>query len=131
MSWDNQQSQYGTPANTPAPYGGTPGGAPPAAYGPGNTSSYPYPPVSGYGMAPYLYGQSPRPFWKTFVFGLLLTLIPFVGAGMAVVYIYTRNRPNDYNAGEAALAGLMLFVFALIAAAAFLAVIGALGGLNR
>ncbi|MEZ4562612.1 MAG: hypothetical protein R2853_07730 [Thermomicrobiales bacterium] len=86
-----------------------------------------FPAYPGYGMAPYLYPQQPRAFWKTWLVSLLLTIIPLVGSAMAIVYIYTRRRPQEYEAGQAALAGLIFIVNIIILAVIVYAAIALLG----
>ena len=58
---------------------------------------------SGFGFTtgPYLPPERPRPAWKTLVFGALLILIPFVGAGMSAVYIDRRTIPGTYDPAQA------------------------------
>ena len=46
---------------------------------------------------------------------------------MAIVYIYTRRRPQEYEAGQAALAGLILIVNVIILAVIVYAAIALLG----
>ena len=55
----------------------------------------------GFTTSPYLAPERPRPAWKTLLFGALLALIPFVGAGMSAVYIDRRAVPGTYDAAEA------------------------------
>ena len=55
----------------------------------------------GFTTGPYLPPERPRPGWKTLVFGALLVLIPFVGAGMSAVYIDRRTIPGTYDTAEA------------------------------
>jgi hypothetical protein len=66
----------------------------------------------GFTTGPYLPPERPRPAWKTLVFGGLLALIPFVGAGMSAVYIDRRAIPETYDAG-AALKTALLQVLAI------------------
>ncbi len=114
LAFGGQQPPYGQSAASP--YGTQPSGV---------TSGYPA--HAGYGMAPYLYAQQPRTFWKTWIVSLLLTIIPIVGSGMAIVYIYTRKRPHEYDGGEAAVAGLILLLNIIILAVVVYAVIALLG----
>jgi formate-dependent nitrite reductase membrane component NrfD len=78
-------------------------------------------------MAPYLYPQQERPLWKTWLVSILLTIVPIVGSAMAIVYIYSRKRPHEYVAGQAALAGLILILNVIVLALIVYAVIAALG----
>ena len=55
----------------------------------------------GFTTGPYLPPEHPRPAWKTLVFGALLALIPFVGAGMSAVYIDRRTIPGSYDPAQA------------------------------
>ena len=55
----------------------------------------------GFTTGPYLPPERPRPAWKTLVFGALLALIPFVGAGMSAVYIDRRTIPGTYETAQA------------------------------
>ena len=55
----------------------------------------------GFTTSPYLPPERPRPAWKTLVFGALLALIPFVGAGMSAVYIDRRTIPETYDTAQA------------------------------
>ena len=55
----------------------------------------------GFTTGPYLAPERPRPAWKTLVFGALLALIPFVGAGMSAVYIDRRAMPETYDTAQA------------------------------
>ena len=66
----------------------------------------------GFTTSPYLAPERPRPVWKTLVFGGLLALIPFVGAGMSAVYIDRRTIPGTYDAA-AALRTAMLQVISI------------------
>jgi hypothetical protein len=66
----------------------------------------------GFTTGPYLPPERPRPVWKTLIFGALLALIPFVGAGMSAVYIDRRAIPETYDAG-AALKTALLQVLAI------------------
>ena len=70
----------------------------------------------GFTTGPYLPPERSRPAWKTLVFGALLALIPFVGAGMSAVYIDRRAIPETYDAAQALktaliqIVGIALFV---------------------
>ena len=64
----------------------------------------------GFTTGPYLPPERPRPAWKTLVFGGLLALIPFVGAGMSAVYIDRRTIPGTYDAGQALKTALIQIV---------------------
>lgn len=55
----------------------------------------------GFTTPSYLPPERARPTWKTLVFGALLALIPFVGAGVSAVYIDRRQAPGTYDFGEA------------------------------
>ena len=55
----------------------------------------------GFTTSSYLPPERPRPAWKTVLFGALLALIPFVGAGMSAVYIDRRTIPGTYDAAAA------------------------------
>ena len=55
----------------------------------------------GFTTGPYLPPERPRPVWKTVLFGTLLALIPFVGAGMSAVYIDRRTVPGSYDTAAA------------------------------
>ena len=55
----------------------------------------------GFTTGPYLPPERSRPAWKTLVFGALLVLIPFVGAGMSAVYIDRRTSPETYDTARA------------------------------
>ncbi len=55
----------------------------------------------GFTTGPYLPPERPRPAWKTLLFGALLALISFVGAGMSAVYIDRRTIPETYDTGQA------------------------------
>ena len=72
----------------------------------------------GFTTSPYLPPERPRPAWKTLVFGALLALIPFVGAGMSAVYIDRRTIPSSYDPTQALKTALIQ-----IAAIALLAVL--------
>lgn len=51
-----------------------------------------------------------RPGWKTWLVCILLGVIPVVGWSMATMYWVTRREPWRYDAGDAAVAGLVLLV---------------------
>jgi uncharacterized membrane protein len=69
----------------------------------------------GFTTSPYLPPEHPRPAWKTLVFGALLALIPFVGAGMSAVYIDRRTIPGTYETTQALKTALIQIVaFALL-----------------
>ena len=55
----------------------------------------------GFTTSSYLPPERPRPAWKTVLFGALLALIPFVGAGMSAVYIDRRTIPETYDTARA------------------------------
>lgn len=55
-----------------------------------------------------------RPWWKTFLFGVLLMLVPFVGWSLATHYVMTHDDPAAYAPKKAASAGVLLFVFMII-----------------
>ena len=64
----------------------------------------------GFTTGPYLPPERPRPAWKTVVFGALLALIPFVGAGMSAVYIDRRMIPGSYDTAQALRTALIQIV---------------------
>ena len=64
----------------------------------------------GFTTGPYLPPERSRPAWKTLVFGALLALIPFVGAGMSAVYIDRRTIPGTYDSAEALRTALIQLV---------------------
>ena len=64
----------------------------------------------GFTTSPYLAPERPRPVWKTLLFGALLALIPFVGAGMSAVYIDRRTSPGTYDTAEALRTALIQIV---------------------
>ena len=64
----------------------------------------------GFTTGPYLPPERPRPVWKTLIFGALLALIPFVGAGMSAVYIDRRTVPGTYDTAEALRTALIQIV---------------------
>src|SRR4029450_13012577 len=64
----------------------------------------------GFTTGPYLPPERPRPAWKTLVFGALLALIPFVGAGMSAVYIDRRTIPGTYEITQALKTALLQIV---------------------
>jgi hypothetical protein len=64
----------------------------------------------GFTTGPYLPPERPRPAWKTVVFGALLALIPFVGAGMSAVYIDRRTIPGTYDTVQALKTALIQIV---------------------
>lgn len=64
----------------------------------------------GFTTSPYLAPERPRPAWKTLLFGALLALIPFVGAGMSAVYIDRRTIPGTYDIAEALKTALIQLV---------------------
>src|SRR5215210_1655456 len=69
----------------------------------------------GFTTSPYLAPERPRPAWKTLVFGALLALIPFVGAGMSAVYIDRRTIPGTYDTAQALRTALIqIFAIALL-----------------
>jgi ABC-type Fe3+ transport system permease subunit len=55
----------------------------------------------GFTTPSYIPPERARPAWKTLVFGALLSLIPFVGAGIGAVYIDRRQIPSTYDAFDA------------------------------
>lgn len=70
----------------------------------------------GFPTGPYLPPEHPRPAWKTLLFGALLALIPFVGAGISAVYIDRRTIPGTYDFGAAAKTALIqILALALLA----------------
>jgi ABC-type Fe3+ transport system permease subunit len=71
----------------------------------------------GFTTPSYLPPERARPAWKTLVFGALLALIPFVGAGVSAVYIDRRQVPGTYDFGDALKTALIQIVaIALLAA---------------
>ena len=64
----------------------------------------------GFATGPYLPPERSRPVWKTLVFGALLALIPFVGAGMSAVYIDRRAMPETYDTAHALKTALIQIV---------------------
>ncbi len=64
----------------------------------------------GFTTGPYLPPERPRPAWKTLLFGALLALVPFVGAGMSAVYIDRRAIPGTYDTAEALKSALIQIV---------------------
>ena len=64
----------------------------------------------GFTTGPYLPPERPRPAWKTLLFGALLALIPFVGAGMSAVYIDRRAIPGTYDTAAAIRTALIQIV---------------------
>ena len=64
----------------------------------------------GFTTSPYLPPERPRPAWKTLLFGALLAVIPFVGAGMSAVYIDRRAMPGSYDAAGALKTALIQIV---------------------
>ena len=64
----------------------------------------------GFSTGPYLPPEHPRPAWKTLLVGALLTLIPFVGAGVSAVYIDRRTIPGSYDFGAATKTALIQIV---------------------
>lgn len=69
----------------------------------------------------------PRPTWKTFWVTFLLVLIPVVGWSMATMYVITRDDQEQYNAGKAALAGLIVSMIIIVGILALYAAAIALG----
>jgi ABC-type Fe3+ transport system permease subunit len=51
----------------------------------------------GFTTPSYLPPERTRPAWRTLVYGALLALIPFVGAGVSAVYIDRRQTPGTYD----------------------------------
>ena len=84
----------------------------------------------GFTTSPYLAPERPRPAWKTLLFGALLALIPFVGAGMSAVYIDRQTIPGTYDTAEALKTALIQIVaFALVIVICWI-VFGLVLGLN-
>ncbi len=83
-----------------------------------------YPPAQQpYGMAPYGGYGAPRSGTKTFFVAGLLSLIPFVGFGMAAIYYYTKQQPNAFDGGKAAGATFVAAIAALVVAGIIYAVL--------
>lgn len=78
----------------------------------------------GFTTGPYLPPEHPRPAWKTLIFGALLALIPFVGAGISAVYIDRRSVPGTYDIGEALKTALIQIVAILLLVLIFWFVFG-------
>jgi uncharacterized BrkB/YihY/UPF0761 family membrane protein len=64
----------------------------------------------GFTTPSYLPPERARPAWKTVVFGALLALIPFVGAGVSAVYIDRRQSPGTYDFVDALKTALIQLV---------------------
>ena len=64
----------------------------------------------GFTTPSYLPPERARPAWKTVVFGALLALIPFVGAGVSAVYIDRRQSPGTYDFVDALKTALIQIV---------------------
>jgi uncharacterized membrane-anchored protein len=64
----------------------------------------------GFTTPSYLPPERARPAWKTLVFGALLALIPFVGAGVSAVYIDRRQVPGTYDFVDALKTALIQIV---------------------
>lgn len=75
-----------------------------------------------------------RPAWKTILVAGLLHVIPFLGSGVAAVYVYTHNDPDAFHPGAAIMAGVgalaSLLVLIGIALGAIM-VVGALPELSK
>lgn len=106
----------------------------PQTYGSGYPTTY----QQGYGVAPYGgYGGygAPRSGTKTFFIAGLLSLIPFVGVGMAAIYYFTKQQPDAFDGGKAAgasfVAGIASLVVAVIIVAVAVVVIVGLGQASR
>ncbi len=69
----------------------------------------PYPGAYGGASSGY---PAPRSGTKTFFIAGLLSLIPFVGFGMAAVYYYTKDQPTAFDGGKAAGASFVAFLAA-------------------
>jgi hypothetical protein len=69
--------------------------------------------------------MAPRPLWQTLVVGGLLSFLPVVGVSMATMYWLTRDEPDQFRAGEAAGAGVMVIVMGVLVAVALFVVISA------
>lgn len=75
----------------------------------------------GFTTPSYLPPERARPAWKTLVFGALLALIPFVGAGISAVYIDRRQAPGAYDFLESLkTAVIQIVAMALLALLAWL-----------
>ncbi|MGH2616030.1 MAG: hypothetical protein ACRDJC_12380 [Thermomicrobiales bacterium] len=69
----------------------------------------------GFTTPSYVPPERARPAWRTLVFGALLSLIPFVGAGIGAVYIDRRQTPGTYDFVDALkTAVIQLVAFALL-----------------
>ena len=64
----------------------------------------------GFTTPSYLPPERARPAWKTLVFGALLALVPFVGAGLSAVYIDRRQAPGTYDFFDALKTALIQIV---------------------
>lgn len=82
----------------------------------------------GFTTGPYLPPEHPRPGWKTLVFGALLALVPFVGAGVSAVYIDRRSIPGTFDFGEALKTALIQIVAILLLVVIFWLVFGLMMG---
>jgi hypothetical protein len=84
----------------------------------------------GFPTGPYLPPEHPRPAWRTFLFGALLALIPFVGPGISAVYIDRRQIPSTYDFVEALKTALLQIVAVVVLAVIVWAVFGLLLGIS-
>jgi hypothetical protein len=84
----------------------------------------------GFSTSPYLPPEHPRPAWKTVLFGALLALIPFVGAGVSAVYIDRRTIPATYDFRAAAKTALIQVVAIALLIAVLWSVFGLVLGIS-
>ncbi|HLL49672.1 MAG TPA: hypothetical protein VK356_03300 [Thermomicrobiales bacterium] len=84
----------------------------------------------GFTTGPYLPPEHPRPTWKTLLYGALLALIPFVGAGISAVYIDRRSIPGTYDFGAAAKTALIQIVAVVLLALILWAIVGLILGVS-
>lgn len=95
-----------------------------SAYAPQTYGSvYPSPDQQAYGASPYGGYGAPRSGTKTFFIAGLLSLIPFVGFGMAAIYYYTKQQPHAFDGGKAAGATFVAGLAALVVVGIIYAVI--------
>lgn len=82
----------------------------------------------GFTTGPYTPSAKPRPAWRTFLFSVLLTLIPAVGPGISTVYVDRRDNPESFDFTRAFITALIqLVAIAVVALLVWLIVGVALG----